>query len=156
MIAFLDVTDGMVIIECFEPVTKRPTGQLVLDALTDSVIYYKGDRFGEPYLSPDSRKLITVSHDDDGTTLLLQLLLGLCVVLLWVPAFLLYQVKKGFKLNRALFFTENGLEFSFDVKTSMNISDVTFFPSQLSHTYDMCATAVNKDDVLFVDLETGW
>ncbi len=63
--------DGMVIVECFEPVTNRPTGQLVMDALSDSVVYYKGDRFGRPYLSPDSRKLVTVSHGSDGTTLLL-------------------------------------------------------------------------------------
>ncbi|OXA59102.1 Follistatin-related protein 5 [Folsomia candida] len=82
---------GMVIVECFEPVTNRATGQLVLDALTDSVVYYK----------------------------------------------------------------ENGLEFSFDVKTSLNISDVTFFPSQRSHTYDLYASSVDKDDVLFVDLESG-
>lgn len=67
---FLEL-DGMIIVECFEPVTNRPTGQLVLDALSDSVIYYKGDRFGRPYLSPDSRKLVTVSHGADGTTLLL-------------------------------------------------------------------------------------
>jgi hypothetical protein len=64
-------------VECFEPVTNRPTGQLVLDSLTDSVIYYKGDRFGRPYLSPDSRKLVTVSHSTDGTTLYLQLIRGL-------------------------------------------------------------------------------
>jgi hypothetical protein len=63
-------------VECFEPVTNRPTGQLVLDALTDSVIYYKGDRSGRPYLSPDSRKVVTVSHGNDGTTLLLQLVRG--------------------------------------------------------------------------------
>lgn len=63
--------DGMVIVECFEPVTNRPTGQLVMDALSDSVVYYKGGRFGRPYLSPDSRKLVTVSHGSDGTTLLL-------------------------------------------------------------------------------------
>jgi len=66
----------MIVVECFEPVTNRPTGQLVIDALTDSVVYYKGDRFGRPYISPDSRKLVTVSHGVDGTILLLQLIRG--------------------------------------------------------------------------------
>ena len=50
---------------------------------------------------------------------------------------------------------ENGLEFFFDVKTSLNVSDVSFFPSQRSHTYDLYASAVDKEDVLFVDLESG-
>lgn len=63
--------------ECFEPVTNKPTGQLILDALSDSVVYYKGDRFGRPYLSPDSRKLVTVSHGSDGTTLLLLYIRGI-------------------------------------------------------------------------------
>jgi hypothetical protein len=54
-----------------------------------------------------------------------------------------------------LFFSENGLEFFFDVKTSLNVSDVSFFPSQRSHTYDLYASAVDKEDVLFVDLESG-
>jgi len=67
----------MIIVECFEPVTLKHTGQLVLDSMTDSVIYYKGDRYGRPYLSPDSRKLVTVSHSSDGTTLLLQIVKGM-------------------------------------------------------------------------------
>ncbi|CAG7822035.1 unnamed protein product [Allacma fusca] len=116
---------GMIIIECREPVTGRQTGEIVFDALTDSVIHYKGDRFGKPYLSPDSRKLVTVSHDTTGTTLLVQRL------------------------------TANGLQFSFDVKTSLNISLVAFYPSRTSHTYDLFASSVDKLDVLFVDLETG-
>ena len=68
--------DGMIIIECREPVTGRPTGEIIFDALTDSVIHFKGDRFGRPFLSPDSRKLVTVSHDSTGTTLLVQRLTG--------------------------------------------------------------------------------
>ncbi len=69
-------SDGMVIVECYEPVTMKHSGQLVLDAMTDAVVYFKGDRYGRPYLSPDSRKLVTVSHSSDGTTLLLQLVKG--------------------------------------------------------------------------------
>jgi len=68
--------DGMIIIECYEPVTLKHSGQLVLDAMTDAVVHFKSDRFGRPYLSPDSRKLVTVSHGPDGTTLLLQLVKG--------------------------------------------------------------------------------
>ena len=50
---------------------------------------------------------------------------------------------------------ENGPQFSFDVKTSLNISLVAFYPSRESHTYDLFASSVDKFDVLFVDLETG-
>ena len=71
------ISDGMIIIECREPVTGRQTGEIVFDALTDTVVHFKGDRLGSPYLSPDSRKLVTVSHEPTGgTTLLVQHLTG--------------------------------------------------------------------------------
>ncbi|KAJ8982694.1 hypothetical protein NQ317_013166 [Molorchus minor] len=37
------LSDGMVIMQCLEPVTNRPTGQLILDYLTDSVISTKSN-----------------------------------------------------------------------------------------------------------------
>lgn len=53
------------------------------------------------------------------------------------------------------FVTANGLRIAFDVNTSLNISDVAFFPSQRFHSYDLYATAVDKEDVLFFDLHSG-
>ena len=52
-------------------------------------------------------------------------------------------------------FVENGLEFVFDVKTSLNISDISFFPSQRLHTYDLYASCADKDEILFLNLESG-
>lgn len=53
------------------------------------------------------------------------------------------------------FVPANGLRIAFDVNTSLNISDVAFFPSQRFHSYDLYATAVDKEDVLFFDLHSG-
>ncbi|CAL8127004.1 unnamed protein product [Orchesella dallaii] len=120
---------GFIILECKEPVLHQPTGQLVLDSISDAIIAYKADLNGASFLSPDSRKLVTMvqnRHDrSSGTTLLLQHL------------------------------EANGLRITFDVNTSLNISDVAFFPSQRFHSYDLYATAVDKEDVLFVDLHSG-
>lgn len=55
-----------------EPITKRPTGQLVLDYLTDTVVETKITLQGVPYVSPDSRKLITVDRTATGTTIIVQ------------------------------------------------------------------------------------
>lgn len=102
--------DGMVIVECFEPVTNRPTGQLVMDALSDSVVYYKGGRFGRPYLSPDSRKLVTVSHGSDGTTLLL-----------------LYVRGKGYTFDNGIILHKNTVSFKKMKRDFKNVCLCIFF-----------------------------
>lgn len=51
--------------------------------------------------------------------------------------------------------SESGLKFMFDVKTTLNISDMTFYPSQTTHGYDLYASAVDKEDILFLNLVTG-
>lgn len=48
-----------------------------------------------------------------------------------------------------------GLRFIFDVKTTLNISDITFYPSKTSHSYDLYASSVDKEDILFVNLVDG-
>jgi len=54
-----------------------------------------------------------------------------------------------------MFFPANGLKFAFDVKTTLNISDITFYPSQTTHSYDIYASSIDKEDILFLDLTTG-
>lgn len=41
------------------------------------------------------------------------------------------------------------------MKTSLNISDITFYPSQTTHSYDIYATAQDKDDILYLNLLSG-
>ena len=54
------------------------------------------------------------------------------------------------------YFTATGLNFAFDVKTTLNISDITFYPSQTTHGYDLYASSMdNKEDILFLNLATG-
>ncbi|GJQ68334.1 hypothetical protein Trydic_g16928 [Trypoxylus dichotomus] len=116
---------GLVIMECLEPVTNRPAGQLLLDYLTDTVMATRPTLPGIPFISPDSRKLVTLDRTKSGATLIVQEI------------------------------TPNGLLFSFDVKTTLNISDVTFYPSQTTHSYDIYASAQDKEDILFLNLLTG-
>lgn len=49
----------------------------------------------------------------------------------------------------------NELEFSFDVKTTLNISDVTFYESQTMNGYDLYASASDKEDILYLNLFSG-
>lgn len=49
----------------------------------------------------------------------------------------------------------NGLEFVFDVKTTLNISDLTFFESQTMQGYDLYASASDKEDILYLNLSSG-
>lgn len=116
---------GYVIMECLEPITNRQSGQLLLDYLTDTVIGIKPSLPGTPFISPDARRLVTLDRTTSGATLIVQKV------------------------------TANGLIFSFDVKTTLNISDVTFYPSQTTHSYDLYASAKDKEDILFLNLLSG-
>lgn len=116
---------GFVILGCEEPITGRPTGQVLLDYLTDSVLAHKPNILGKPAISPDSRYLVTLDKQDTGVTLVVQEILP------------------------------NGLKFAFDVKTTLNISDIAFYPSQTTHSYDIYASSIDKEDILFLDLTTG-
>ncbi|KAG5332318.1 FSTL5 protein, partial [Acromyrmex heyeri] len=57
---------GFVILECEEPITGRPTGQVLLDYLTDSVLAHKPSILGKPAISPDSRYLVTLDKQNTG------------------------------------------------------------------------------------------
>ncbi|XP_049811271.1 follistatin-related protein 5-like isoform X1 [Schistocerca nitens] len=116
---------GYAILECEEPVTGRAAGQVLLDHLSDAVLARKPVLLGRPTVAPDSRAVVTVDHGREGVTLVVQRV------------------------------TENGLKFMFDVKTTLNISDITFYPSQTTHGYDLYASATDKEDILFLNLLTG-
>ena len=65
------------ILECEEPVTGRPTGQILLDYLTDTVLSSKVGLFGHPHVSPNSRSVVTLDRGHDGVTLVVQEVVGL-------------------------------------------------------------------------------
>ncbi|XP_022249365.1 follistatin-related protein 5-like [Limulus polyphemus] len=116
---------GYIILECIEPITHRPTGQLVLDYLTDIVVSHKINLFGKPHISPDSRFVVTLERTNTSVIIFAQ------------------EV------------TEQGLQFLFDVKTTLQISDIAYFPSPTTQSYDLYASSSNKEDILFVDLANG-
>ncbi|XP_030835975.1 follistatin-related protein 5 [Strongylocentrotus purpuratus] len=103
-----------------------PAKQLVLDYLTDSVIKVNEGIRGRPYVSPDGRYIISVDANHQYV-----------------------HVQKVL--------SESGkIKTAFEVKTNLRISDVGFFPSKTSHTYDVFATSRDQPDVLFIDLESGF
>ncbi|XP_023245992.1 follistatin-related protein 5-like isoform X2 [Copidosoma floridanum] len=117
---------GFVILQCEEPITGRATGQLLLDYLTDTVLEHKPELVGKPMVSPDSRHLVTLDRRQNGVVLIVEEILP------------------------------TGLNFAFDVKTTLNISDITFYPSQTAHGYDLYASSMdNKEDILFLNLASG-
>lgn len=70
------IADGFVIMECEEPITGRPTGQILLDYLTDTVLTHKTGLFGHPHVSPNSRCVVTLDRGRDGVTLVVQEVVG--------------------------------------------------------------------------------
>lgn len=72
----INFVDGYVFLECKEPVTGKATGQVVLDYLTDAVVSTSATLLGKPYISPDSRKLVTFNRTPSGATLIVQEIKG--------------------------------------------------------------------------------
>lgn len=75
-VTFVFFLDGFVILECEEPVTGRPTGQVLLDYLTDTVIMQKPNLFGRPFVSPNSRMVVTLDRSREGVGLIVQQVTG--------------------------------------------------------------------------------
>ena len=63
------------ILQCEEPITGRPTGQLLLDYLTDSVLAHKPELLGKPTVSPDSRHVVTLDRRQNGVVLIVEQIL---------------------------------------------------------------------------------
>ncbi|CAG0923910.1 unnamed protein product [Notodromas monacha] len=117
---------GMVLVECKEPGSGKPSGQVILDHLSDSVIQYKPDFFGVPRVSPDSLHVVTINHQLDGSYML--------------------GIQKA---------ESDGLHFQFDVRTSLDVSDLGFFPSYERHSFDLFASSGEKSDLLYLNLDSG-
>ena len=47
------------------------------------------------------------------------------------------------------------LEHVFDEYTNIHVSDLAFFPSERGRGYDFYASSVDKNDVLFINLQSG-
>ncbi|XP_072165244.1 follistatin-related protein 5-like [Diadema setosum] len=104
----------------------QPAKQIILDYITDSVVKVNEGIRGHPYVAPDGRYIISVDVDHQYV-----------------------HVQKVLP--------ESGkIKTAFEVKTNLRISDVGFFPSKTTHTYDVFATSRDQPDILFIDLESGY
>lgn len=116
---------GFVFVRCANPATGLSSKVLLLDYMTDTVLSQYNNLAGRIHVTPDSRKLVVLREGKHGVDLVVMRI------------------------------TSVGLSFHFDIRSTLNISDVAFYPSTSAHGYDLYATTVDKDDVLFLDLFTG-
>ncbi|XP_038061885.1 follistatin-related protein 5-like isoform X2 [Patiria miniata] len=123
-VAFL-ATGGYVIVSCADGRESRPSKQLFLDYLTDTVLHVNEGIRGTPYTSPDGRYIISADNQH-----------GLIYV---QKVTLSGKVKSLFEVSTNLGVSDVGF---FPTKAS-------------THTYDIMVTSRDRPDVLFVDLETS-
>lgn len=116
---------GFVFVRCQSPDTGRDSKLLVMDYLTDQVLKAFDGVAGRIFVTPDSRRLVVLQDGHSGVNIVVM------------------------RVQR------DGLSFHFDIRSTLNLSDVAFYPSTSAHGYDAFATTVDKDDVLFLDLFTG-
>ncbi|KAJ8399279.1 hypothetical protein AAFF_G00413170 [Aldrovandia affinis] len=116
---------GLLFVGCRPDGTGAARPQLVLDAVTDSVIGRNGDVTGAPYVSPDGRYLVSV--DDGG---------GLMRVQSVAPP---GEVREPFDIHTNLHVSDVAFQRSFTE----------------AHQYDVFASSGRQTDALYVQLATG-
>ncbi|CAG0897541.1 unnamed protein product [Darwinula stevensoni] len=124
-VAFIS-RNGQLVIECQDAESGKGTGQLLMDYMTETILQFKASAPGTPHVSPDSLHVVNLHREPSNSILL--------------------AVHKV---------TETGLEFQFDVRTTLNVSEVEFFPSREHHTYDLFASSVQRPEILFLNMESG-
>lgn len=150
---------GLIVVSCVDPDSGIPSGQLVLDYITDEVILFRPSLLGRPRVAPDSQYVVTLHSPSTSGTL---------------SPDQRGQNSNGHNNNNnnnshsnqtssisndvtivVQAVTDTGLHFLFDVKTTLAIADLAFFPSRTSHSYDLYASSSSKEDILLVNLQDG-
>lgn len=127
---------GLVAVQCQTPVTHQLNGQLILDQLTDAILAHNQHLHAhQSHLSPDHRYLVNILHEQalnasasspsNASTIIVQRV------------------------------TESGLEFLYDVRTSLDIVSVVFVWKGGSYDVVLASGTPNREDLLYLSLLDG-
>lgn len=148
------------LVRCQHPHTGQDSKLLLLDYMTDAVLAQFPNLAGRIYVTPDSRKLVALQDGKHGVDIVVMRITGKPQTLSDSFRYVNYSPRQlrpfsPLRANVVFVFPAMGLSFHFDIRSTLNVSDVAFYPSTSAHGYDLFATTVDKDDVLFLDLFTG-
>jgi hypothetical protein len=120
---------GLLIIQCQTPITHQLNGQLVVDQITDALIAYNVHvKAQKSYLSPNQHFLVNVLHNSSiptATTIIVQRV------------------------------TRTGLEFLYDVRTSLDIVNCEFVWKNGNYDAILASGTANREDLLYLSLSDG-
>ena len=132
---------GLLIIQCQTPVTHKLNGQLILDQMTDSIIAYNAHvKAQKSFLSPNQHFLVNIfqnksnfnvaseqqrSEHEDATSIIVQRI------------------------------TPNGIEFMYDVRTSLDIVNCEFVWKNGNYDAILASGTPNREDMLYLTLTDG-
>ncbi|XP_054165194.1 follistatin-related protein 5-like [Oppia nitens] len=132
---------GLLILQCQTPVTHQLNGQLVVDQITDALISYNPHvRAQRSYLSPNQHFLVNVLHNAStptpATTIIVQRV-----------------VTDGGDGGQST--GSGGLEFLYDVRTSLNIVNCAFVWRNGNYDAVLASGTANREDLLYLSLSDG-
>jgi len=134
---------GLVVVQCETPVTSKLNGQIVLDLLTDTILHHNPTlNAHQSDLSPDERYLVSILHkhstsgsednshasgerNSDLSTIIVQRI------------------------------TEDGIQFLYDVRTSLDIVNCVFVWKNGAYDLDLASANGNREDLLYLFLADG-
>ena len=120
---------GLLIIQCQTPVTHQLNGQLIVDQISDAITAYNAHvRAQKSYLSPNQHFLVNVMHNSSiptQTTIIVQRV------------------------------TRDGLEFLYDVRTSLDIVNCEFVWKNGNYDAILASGTANREDLLYLSLSDG-
>lgn len=121
---------GLLVLQCQTPVTHKLTGQLVLDQLTDAIVQYNPRvKARQSYLSPNQYFLVNILRNatvhPSATTVVVQKV------------------------------TSRGVEFLYDVRTSLDIVNCKFVWKNGNYDAVLASGTANREDLLYLSLTDG-
>lgn len=135
---------GLVAVFCQTPITHRLNGQLILDQATDAILAHNTHlNAHQAYLSPDQRYLVGIMHEHSNNITCLDRTQEKCVRAYNTSTILVQRI------------TETGVEFMYDVRTSLDIVECRFVWRNGRYDFVMASGTPNREDLLYLFLEDG-
>ncbi|KAJ6217952.1 hypothetical protein RDWZM_009109 [Blomia tropicalis] len=133
---------GLVAVQCQTPVTHQLNGQLILDQVTDAILTHNQHlNAHENYLSPDHRYLVNILHESSDNNSSNNGNNGG------------QQAKTSTIIVQRI--NSNGIEFLYDVRTSLNIVNCVFVWKNGNYDLVLASGTHNREDLLYLSLADG-
>ena len=146
---------GLVAVQCQTPVTHQLNGQLILDQVTDAILSHNLHlNAHQSYLSPDQRYLVNILHEHNNNSNNNCIDVTKCHIIVGGDN---QQHQPIINTSTIIVqrINDNGIEFMYDVRTSLDIVSCIFVWKNGNYDLVLASGTHNREDLLYLSLIDG-